>query len=104
MFKFKMLFWVTISGKEFWNNMPYLWTWIGYLSFLNWKYFIYILEVENYDLKVRWKYEPVAGGDYHPRYLGDWDQEVRSSRPGQANSWLDTMSKITRAKWTRGMA
>jgi hypothetical protein len=36
--------------------------------------------------------------------LGDWDWENWSSRPAWANSWQDHISKITRAKWTGGMA
>jgi hypothetical protein len=35
-----------------------------------------------------------------PRYLRGWDQEDRSSRLAQANSLWDSISKITRAKWT----
>jgi hypothetical protein len=35
----------------------------------------------------------------NPSYLGGWDQEDHSSRPAWGNS-----SKITRAKWTGGMA
>jgi hypothetical protein len=34
------------------------------------------------------------------RYLRGWDQEDRSSRLAQANSLWDSISKITRAKWT----
>jgi hypothetical protein len=37
-------------------------------------------------------------------YLGEWDQEDLCLRPAWANSLWDTpISKITRAKWTRGV-
>jgi hypothetical protein len=36
--------------------------------------------------------------------LGGWDWEDHSSRPAQANSWQDPISKITRGKWTGGVA
>jgi hypothetical protein len=36
----------------------------------------------------------------HPSYLGGWNQEYCGSRPTQANSSQDPMSKITRTKWT----
>jgi hypothetical protein len=36
-------------------------------------------------------------------YLGDWDGEYLSSRPVQANSFWDPISKITKAKWTGGV-
>jgi hypothetical protein len=39
-------------------------------------------------------------GTYNPGYLGVWDQEDFSSRPGQTNSSLNSISKISRAKWT----
>jgi hypothetical protein len=40
----------------------------------------------------------------NPSYLGAWDQEDHGSRTAQANSSQDLISKITRAKWTRGVA
>jgi hypothetical protein len=40
----------------------------------------------------------------NPSYLGGWGREDHSSRPARANSSWDPISKITRAKWTRGMA
>jgi hypothetical protein len=40
---------------------------------------------------------------YNPSYLGGWDQEHRDSRPDEAYSLWDPVSKITRAKWTGGM-
>jgi hypothetical protein len=40
----------------------------------------------------------------NPRYLVDWDQEDCGSRPAQANSSWDSISKITRAKWMGGAA
>jgi hypothetical protein len=40
----------------------------------------------------------------NPGYLGGFDQEGRSSKPAWANSSQDPISKITRVKWTRGMA
>jgi hypothetical protein len=40
---------------------------------------------------------------YNPCYLGDWDQENWSSRPGRANSFWDLLSKLTRVKWTGGV-
>jgi hypothetical protein len=40
----------------------------------------------------------------HGSYLGDRDQEDRGLRPAWANSSQDSISKITRAKWTRGVA
>jgi hypothetical protein len=35
-----------------------------------------------------------------PSYLGGWDGEDYSSRPAQANSLWDPVSRKTRAKWT----
>jgi hypothetical protein len=35
-----------------------------------------------------------------PGYLRGWNQEDHDSRPAQANSSWDPISKITRAKWT----
>jgi hypothetical protein len=40
----------------------------------------------------------------NPSYLGGWDWEYHGSRPAQANSLWDTISNITRAKWTGGVA
>jgi hypothetical protein len=40
----------------------------------------------------------------NPTYLGGWDQEHCSWRPAQADSWWDPVHKITRAKWTTGVA
>jgi hypothetical protein len=40
----------------------------------------------------------------NPSYLGGWDQEDCGSRPAWANSSQDPISKITRAKWTEGVA
>jgi hypothetical protein len=37
-------------------------------------------------------------------YLGGWDGEDHGSRPTQANCLWDPISKITRAKWTGGVA
>jgi hypothetical protein len=36
-------------------------------------------------------------------YLGSWDQESQCSKPAQGTSLRDSISKITRAKWTGGM-
>jgi hypothetical protein len=41
---------------------------------------------------------------YNPSYLGASDLEDHSSRPAQANSSRDPISKITRAKWAGGAA
>jgi DNA phosphorothioation-dependent restriction protein DptG len=41
---------------------------------------------------------------FNPSYLGSWDQEDHGSRPAWANSSWDSISKITRAKWTEGLA
>jgi hypothetical protein len=40
----------------------------------------------------------------NPGYLGSWDWEDFSSRPAQADSSWDPISKITTAKWTGGVA
>jgi hypothetical protein len=40
----------------------------------------------------------------NPSYLGDWDQEDQGLRPAWENSLRDAISKITRAKWTGGVA
>jgi hypothetical protein len=40
----------------------------------------------------------------NPSYFGDWDQEDHSSSPAQANSSWDITSKLTRAKWSEGVA
>jgi hypothetical protein len=40
----------------------------------------------------------------NPSYLGDLDQEEHSLRPAWVNSLQDHISKITRAKWTGGVA
>jgi hypothetical protein len=40
----------------------------------------------------------------NPSYLGGWHWENCGSRPAQANSSWDPISKITRAKWTGGVA
>jgi hypothetical protein len=45
---------------------------------------------------------PVAHS-YNPSFLGGWDWEDHSSRPTQENSLRDTISKMARAKWTRGV-
>jgi hypothetical protein len=37
---------------------------------------------------------------WNPSYLGGWDWEDQSSKPAQANSSLDPISKITSTKWT----
>jgi hypothetical protein len=39
-----------------------------------------------------------------PNYLGGWDEEDCSLRPAQTNSSQDPITKITRAKWTGGVA
>jgi hypothetical protein len=39
-----------------------------------------------------------------PSYLGGRDREDHGLRPAWANSLQDPISKITRAKWTRGVA
>jgi hypothetical protein len=36
--------------------------------------------------------------------VGDWDQEEQVLRPAGANSSWDPISKMTRAKWTEGVA
>jgi hypothetical protein len=46
---------------------------------------------------------PVAH-DCKPNYLRGWDQEACSSRPDWANSSQDPISKLTREKWTGGVA
>jgi hypothetical protein len=46
---------------------------------------------------------PVAHG-CNPSYLGGRDWKDGVSRPSQANTSLYPISKITRAKWTGGMA
>jgi hypothetical protein len=52
--------------------------------------------------KVNWRLVTHA---YNPSYLGGWAQEDRGSRPAQAKSSQDPpISKITREKWTRGLA
>jgi hypothetical protein len=40
---------------------------------------------------------------YNPSYLGGGSQEDCGSRPVQASSLQDPISKITRVKWTGGM-
>jgi hypothetical protein len=40
---------------------------------------------------------------YNPSYLGSWDLN-RGSRPAWANGSRDHISKMTRAKWTGGVA
>jgi hypothetical protein len=40
----------------------------------------------------------------NPNYLGGWDHEGHSSRPAWTNNSQDPVSKITRAKWTGGVA
>jgi hypothetical protein len=40
----------------------------------------------------------------NPSYLKVWDGENYSSRPARANSSQNRISKITREKWTRGVA
>jgi hypothetical protein len=37
-------------------------------------------------------------------YFGDWDQDDHGSRLTQANTLQDSVSKITRAKWTGGVS
>jgi hypothetical protein len=39
-----------------------------------------------------------------PSYLGGWDWEDHSLRPAWENSSRDSISKISRAKWTGGVA
>jgi hypothetical protein len=61
------------------------------------------LRVENMDQKVRnFSPAPVAP----PVILAAWktDQENFSSRPAQANSSQDPISKITKAKWIEVVA
>jgi hypothetical protein len=40
---------------------------------------------------------------YNISNLGGWDGEDRSLRPDWANSLWDSISEITRAKWTGGV-
>jgi hypothetical protein len=40
----------------------------------------------------------------NPSHLGECNPEDRGSRPAQANISQDPISKVTRAKWTGGMA
>jgi hypothetical protein len=40
----------------------------------------------------------------NPSYLGSWDQEDGGLRPTWPNSLQDSISKITREKWTGGVA
>jgi hypothetical protein len=40
----------------------------------------------------------------NPSYLGGQDQEDCGLRPARTNSSRDRISKITRAKWTGGVA
>jgi hypothetical protein len=40
----------------------------------------------------------------NPSYVGGWDQEDHGSGPVWANSLWDPIFKITRAKWTGGLA
>jgi hypothetical protein len=40
----------------------------------------------------------------NPVYLGGWDWEDQDLRPGWANRSQDPISKMTRAKWTGGVA
>jgi hypothetical protein len=40
----------------------------------------------------------------NPNYLGGWGQENHGSRSTQENSLWDAISKITRPKWTGGVA
>jgi hypothetical protein len=47
---------------------------------------------------------PGSGGSHNPSYLGGGDQEDLSLRPTWANSSQDPISKITRTKWTGGVA
>jgi hypothetical protein len=53
--------------------------------------------------KEHWDWVVVAHA-YNPSYLGGWDQEDYGSRPAQVNSSQDPIFKITRVKWTAGMA
>jgi hypothetical protein len=41
---------------------------------------------------------------YNPSYLGGWDWEDCGLRPLKENSSQDPVSKVTRVKWTGGMA
>jgi hypothetical protein len=45
-----------------------------------------------------------AAHAYNPNLLGDWKQEDHSSRPAWQIAFEAPLSKITRAKWTGGMA
>jgi hypothetical protein len=40
----------------------------------------------------------------NPSYLGGRDREGHGLRPAHANIFQDPISKITRAKWTGGVA
>jgi hypothetical protein len=40
----------------------------------------------------------------NPSYLGGWDWEDCNLRPTRTNSWWEPISRITRAKWTAGVA
>jgi hypothetical protein len=60
-----------------------LWAYLSFKTYLSWV--------------------PVAH-TYTASYFGGWDWEDHSSRPTLANSWGDPISKITRAKWTGGVA
>jgi hypothetical protein len=53
------------------------------------------------EMKISWA--PMAP-TYNPIYLGNWDWEDLGSRPVPANSSEASISKITRAKWTGGVA
>jgi hypothetical protein len=50
------------------------------------------------------KLQPSWAHTCNPSYLGGWDWEDRHSRPTQANICETPISKITRAKWTGGVA
>jgi hypothetical protein len=39
----------------------------------------------------------------NPSYVGDWDSEYQSLRPARENSSQVPISKIKRAKWSRGV-
>jgi hypothetical protein len=87
--------WKWANLKDF---FPLIWN-----VYLNYEWFI---SLNNFLLKFvfnlkKWCFMPRTGGLC---YCGVWDQKDRDSRPVQANSSWDPISKIATAKWTADVA
>jgi hypothetical protein len=63
--------------------------------------------VNNQSLQIKSPFKTVTKNEHcswSPSYLGGCDRDDLNLRPEQANSSKDPISKITRAKWTAGVA